>query len=867
MTDVSVVAAAVGGAPPGSTRRPASFLESSGEMARLIRDFDWSKGPLGPIEGWPQSLRTVVRLLLNSHHPMYVFWGPDHICLWNDAYTASIGPERHPVSLGRPGKEVWCEIWEIIGPQIDHVMAGRGATWNVNQLVPITRHGRRDEVYWTYGYSPIDDDASPDGVGGVLVVCNETTDQVMAERRLAEQALTRGEERDRLARLFEQAPSFMALLTGPDHRYALVNQAYKTLLGDRDFLGKTVAEVVPEAVGQGYISLLDRVFRSGESHKDAASRLELQGRAGQAVEHFIDFIYEPVRDETGVVVGIFVEGFDTTARTLAERELERAGRLLRSVIETSPGAIYFKDREGRMRLANAAVLNLIGKPWDEVDGKTDEEFLDDPAEGRAIMENDRRILAGRTTQQLEERAGTVDGCPRLFLSTKSPLLGDDGEVLGLVGVSIDITSRKRLETQLHELNANLEAQVLQRTAALEEAAQALRQSQKMEAIGQLTGGIAHDFNNMLQGVIGGISLAKRRIMSNQPEQADRYLDGAADAAARAAALTARLLAFGRRQSLDARPVDLEQLLRSMAELIARTTGPSIDVELQLKSGCRPVLVDRNQLESALLNLCINARDAMPSGGRLVIGLDQTRIDATQAAQWGRSAAGDYVCISVADTGVGMGADVLAHAFEPFFTTKAEGQGTGLGLSQIYGFVRQSHGGVRLDSAPGQGAMARIFLPACPADAAEAAPPPCPGPFPGAPAPKTWRILLVEDEESIRGPSSDALRELGYEVEVAVDGGEALGILGASDAPAFDLLLTDVGLPGGINGRQLAEAARERTPHIPVLLITGYGGDAIVGRARLEPGMEILAKPFDLGVLATRVRRILDRESAVVGSRT
>ena len=846
------------GMPSRSATSPARFLAGTGEMAKRIQAFDWSSTPVGPIEAWPQSLRTVVRLLLNSHHPMYVFWGPDLICLWNDAYAATLGPERHPASLGQPGREVWDEIWPIIGPQIELVMAGDGATWHENQLVPTTRNGRREDIYWTYGYSPIDEEGAPNGVGGVLVVCNETTEQVLAARRLAEQAFARTAERDRLASLFEQAPSFMTLLSGPEHRVELVNQAYITLLQGRDLLGQTIAEAIPEAASQGYVALLDQVYRSGQEFKTRGARFEVTTPGGEAVERFVDFIFQPIMDDAGAVTGIFVVGSDTTDRTLAERELGRTEGLLRSLIETAPGVFYFKDLQGRMLLANGATLELVGKPWSQIEGRTDLEFLEDKDQARAVMDNDRAVIDSGRTQQLEEFVGVLDGQPRLFLSTKTPLRDDLGDIVGLVGVSVDITARKRLETELQRLNVNLEAEVESRTRALEEAAHALRQSQKMEAIGQLTGGIAHDFNNMLQGVVGGISLARRRLDSGRAQEADKYLNGASEAAGRAAALTARLLAFGRRQTLDARPIDVAQLLRGMADLINRAAGPEIGIELRLPDEPWLALVDRNQLENAILNLCINARDAMPTGGRIIIEATHVALDEQATAQSQGAKAGDYVCLSVSDTGVGMSPDVMAHAFEPFFTTKPEGQGTGLGLSQIYGFVRQSRGIVRLESVVGQGTTLRMYLPrhegvADEAGSAGAAPVP---PLASAQAPR--RILFVDDEASVLAPSSDALRELGYDVVTAVDGGQALEILNSGAGGPPDLLLTDVGLPGGLNGRQLADAARQRFPHLPVLLITGYGGDALDGRTRLEPGMEVLGKPFDLEVLAARVRAILAR---------
>jgi PAS domain-containing protein len=248
----------------GNAAAASDFLLGGGEMGALMRAHDWSLSSLGSPGGWPQPLRTVVRLMLNTGHPMYVWWGPELACLYNDAYRESIGPERHPGSLGRPAREVWNEIWDIIGPQIDQVMSGRGATWHVDRLVPITRHGRLDEVYWTYSYSPIDDETAPRGIGGVLVVCSETTRQVLAARQLAA-------ERDRLTQLFEQAPTFMALLHGPSHSIELANPGYMQLVGrHRPIIGKTVAEALPEAVAQGHVDLLDRVFESGQAMWRAA---------------------------------------------------------------------------------------------------------------------------------------------------------------------------------------------------------------------------------------------------------------------------------------------------------------------------------------------------------------------------------------------------------------------------------------------------------------------------------------------------------------------------------------------------------------------------------------------------------------------
>ncbi len=288
---------------------PLNFLAGGGEMGARMRIRDWSLTPVGPPENWPQSLKTSVRLLLSTGHPMFIWWGPRLIQFYNDAYRQSIGPERHPSALGQEGRACWDEIWPIIGPQIEQVMSGRGSTWHENALVPITRNGQREDVYWTYSYSPIDDPASPTGVGGVLVVCTETTAAVLAQRKLAF-------EREQFAQLFEQAPVFMARLSGADHRFELANPAYLTLVGQRDVIGKSVAEVLPEAAGQGYVELLDQVYRTGRALSFGGSKYAYQEAPdGPVVERLLDFVYQPIKTADGTTTGVFVVGVDMTGRT------------------------------------------------------------------------------------------------------------------------------------------------------------------------------------------------------------------------------------------------------------------------------------------------------------------------------------------------------------------------------------------------------------------------------------------------------------------------------------------------------------------------------------------------------------------------
>ncbi len=416
----------------------------------------------------------------------------------------------------------------------------------------------------------------------------------------------------------------------------------------------------------------------------------------------------------------------------------------------------------------------------------------------------------------------------------------------------DITARKRAEQALHHLNETLEARV---AAAIEErnkAEEALRQSQKMEAVGQLTGGIAHDFNNLLTGILGAMELMQARLRQGRLSEIDRYVAAAQGAAKRAAALTHRLLAFSRRQTLDPRPTNVNRLVTGMEELVRRTVGPSITLEVVTMPGLWTALIDASQLESALLNLCINARDAMPNGGRITIETANKWLD-DRGARERDLTPGQYLSLCVTDTGVGMTPDVIARAFDPFFTTKPMGQGTGLGLSMVYGFARQSGGQVRIYSEIGQGTTMCLYFPRHYGEEGEVT-----TDLESARATRTQSgktVLVVDDEPTVRVLVVEVLEDLGFTVLEAGDGAAGLRIL-QSGTP-IDLLISDVGLPGGLNGRQLADAARTIRPDLQVLFITGYAENAIIGNGQLAPGMRILTKPFVVETFAARVLEMTD----------
>lgn len=429
-------------------------------------------------------------------------------------------------------------------------------------------------------------------------------------------------------------------------------------------------------------------------------------------------------------------------------------------------------------------------------------------------------------------------------------------VLGLLALR---TAQRRISeaVESREALAQANASLLAEAEAREAAQAQLRQVQKMETIGQLTGGIAHDFNNMLAIVIGSLDMVRLRLGDQGDSRVVKGIDNATEGAQRAAQLTARLLAFSRQQPLDPQPTDVNKLVGGMSELLRRTIGEDVRVEAVLAGGLWRASIDANQLENAIINLCVNARDAMPGGGRLTIETGNAHLDDAYAAAHAEVTAGQYIMVSVTDSGTGMPPDVVERAFEPFFTTKGVGKGTGLGLSQVFGFVKQSRGHVKIYSEPGEGTVIKIYLPRhYGAEAASGYAVPAPDRLPRAQGEEI--ILVVEDEDRVRHMSVDSLRELGYTIVQASDGEQALEMLAIQ--PRIDMLFTDIVMPG-INGRILADRASAQRPGLKILYTTGYTRNAIVHNGMLDPGLAFLAKPFTLDQLAIKVRQVLDGDNA------
>jgi PAS domain S-box-containing protein len=511
----------------------------------------------------------------------------------------------------------------------------------------------------------------------------------------------------------------------------------------------------------------------------------------------------------------------------------------RHLIEILPAAVYVCDADAVIVAFNQRAAELWGRTPRV--GQTDEKFCGSfklhRTDGTFLPHNEtpmERVL--RTGQPANDQEVTIerpDGSRVPVLINIAPIFDEDGKQKGAVNCFQDLSARKRSEEE---------------RAALDDT---LRQSQKMEAVGQLTGGLAHDFNNLLVGISGNLELMQVRIGQGKTNDLARYITAAQDASRRAAALTHRLLAFSRRQTLDTKTTDINRLVVGLQELVRHTVGPEIAVEIVPAVGLWNTFIDPNQLENALLNLCINARDAMPNGGKLTIETTNNVFDA-RAARAQDIPAGDYISLSVSDNGVGMTAEVAARAFEPFYTTKSIGMGTGLGLSMVFGLTRQSGGKARIYSEPGQGTVVCLYLPRKIAIEELIDAPTTVAELPRAE--KGATVLVVDDETAIRLLVAEVLEDMGY---IAVQAGDATaGLQVLLSKARIDLLITDVGLPGEMNGRQFATAARKCRPDLKVLFITGCGATAVMSHGHLAPGMHVMTKPFALDALASRINGLI-----------
>jgi PAS domain S-box-containing protein len=829
---------------PETADRDLPFLRDGGEMGERIRRFNWAASPLGDPAGWPQALKTAVGILLGSKFPMFIAWGRELRFLYNDAYSEVLGG-KHPAALGHAFEDVWAEIWTDIRPIAERAVAGEGSFYE-NLPLTMTRKGYRELTYFTFSYSPLRDEG---GAGGMICTCIETTETVLAQRR-------RIDEAQRLKRLFDHAPGFMAVLRGPDHVFEMMNASYQQLVGHRDLVGRTVREALPEVAGQGFFELLSQVYQSGEAFTGRSVTIQLQREPGApAEERLVDFVYQPIVGDDGEVNAIFAEGYDVTERHLAETALRESEERFRLIADSAPIPMWVTKLDRKRGFVNIAYAEFLGVPIGEAmefDWRT-RIHPDDIA--RVVEES----LAGEATLQrfaLEARYLRGDGEWRWLRSISQPRWGANGEHVGFIGVATDVTDARQAEAALREVNETLERRVAERTADLSaaldrlqaevgerlRAEEALRQAQKMEAVGQLTGGIAHDFNNLLTPIMGGLELIASKV---EDARLKRIAETALESSRRGAKLTGQLLAFSRTQRISIAPVEVNGLIDNMRTLIRHSIGGSIAIETVLEPGAGHALCDSNQLENAVLNLAINARDAMPGGGSLTVSTGRVALGAEADHR-----AGEFVRIAVSDTGEGMPPEVAARATEPFFSTKPLGKGTGLGLAQVYGIVRQSGGTLRIDSEVGRGTTVEILLPAAaaPADVGEGSAEDGAG-APVQPHAGGATVLVVDDDPDVRAFLASSLEGLGHKVIAAASGADALIAL---EGCRPDLALVDYAMPG-MHGADLARAALEMQPDLPIVFATGYAESEQLDAA-LGCGAPVLRKPFSVADLAEAVSR-------------
>jgi PAS domain S-box-containing protein len=628
--------------------------------------------------------------------------------------------------------------------------------------------------------------------------------------------------------LVQSVTDYAIYMLDPDGRVSSWNA------GARRFKGYEADEIV----GQHFSRFYTPEERAREIPRIALETAEREGRfeaegwrvRKDGTRFWANVVIDPIRDPAGTLVGFAKVTRDLTDRRAAEEELRRSEERFRLLVQSvTDYAIYMLDPDGLVSSWNAGAERFKGYSADEIMGQHFSRFY---------TEEDREAGIPRIALDTARREGRFeaegwrvrnDGSRFWASVIIDPIRNEGGDLVGFAKVTRDLTEKRAIEDQL-------------------------RQSQKMEAVGQLTGGLAHDFNNLLTGISGSLEMMQVRMAQGRTAEFDRYFVAAQGAVKRATALTHRLLAFSRRQTLDPKPTNINRLLSGLEELIRRTVGPSVDVEVVGASGLWTTLIDPNQLENAVLNLCINARDAMPDGGKLTIEASNKWLD-ERAARQQDLPVGQYVSVCVTDTGTGIPPDIIAKVFDPFFTTKPLGEGTGLGLSMIYGFARQSGGQVRIYSEVGQGTTMCLYLPRHSDDALPEDEPLLPTSI--EPAGDGEVVLVIDDEPTIRMLVAEVLAESGYAVIEAADGPAGLKVLESN--ARIDLLITDVGLPGGLNGRQVADAARRTRPALKVLFITGYAENAVISRGRLDNGMFVMTKPFQMEMLAERIRDILKHQ--------
>ena len=765
---------------------------------------------LPALEGTAVAARAQVQEAIDALSEGFLFFdAEERMVLCNRTYREYFTPSSKQLVTGMSFEE-WARIVAFSGQVAG--AAGREEAWIAQRLEDFRNPGETKE--YDFGGRKIQIREYKTASGGTAGLRTDVTLLRESERRAAE-------ARELLMDAIESSPDGIGIYDSDD-RLVVFNQKFRgDMLSDiADLIEPGVAyeTLLRAAVDRDLVEVPD-----GEVEKYIAERMahhrDGDGNREVALKNDRWLLARERRMRGGGIIGIRA---DITEMKRAETALRESEELLRAVVDNSTSALLLKDTEGRFRLMNRKFEEWYGFNGEAI-GKTAHDMQPGSLADEFVAQ-DEQVLATGEPLEHEFDATFTDGTVHQVRMTKFPVRDSAGRVIGVGAIGSDVTEQRRTEEQL-------------------------RQAQKMEAVGQLTGGVAHDFNNLLAVIQGNLELLEDMIGVNT-----ELLDPVAratKASRRAADLTQRLLAFSRKQTLQPRFLDLSVLVAGMGELLRRTLGETIEVVAASAGGLWRCEVDPSQLENALLNLAINARDAMPAGGKLTIETGNARLDDDYAAAQAEVEPGQYVLLAVSDTGTGMSPEMAERAFDPFFTTKEVGKGSGLGLSMIYGFVKQSGGHVRIYSEEGEGTTVKIYLPRA---THEVAPEPAAEAKPKAPEGRGEIVLVVEDDPEVRTLTIVLLQNLGYATLDAQSGLDALAI--SERARGIDLLLTDVVLPGGMNGRDLATEILSRRPGLPVLYMSGYTQDAVVHHGRLDEGVELLHKPFRKHELAAKVRHAL-----------
>jgi PAS domain S-box-containing protein len=801
------------------TVRALAYLP--GEMARRIREMDWSATPLGSSETWPQSLKLSIAMILASGFPMAIRWGPELVLIYNDAYRPILR-DKHPEALGRSLREVWWEIYPELGPLNEAILRGeRKAFFAEDHPWAVRRQGAIvEDARFTISYSPIPDEASPKGIGGILTTCVETTARVRKEEalrllndRLEAEIAQRVRERDRIWQVSED----LLGVSNFEGYFTSVNPAWTALLGWSE-----------DEIKRMHVSELrhpDDAAHSMAGRRRLADgvptvRLENRFRHKDGSWRWLAWTLT-VENEV-----IYLIGRHVTAEKLAAEALRESERQFRLFSEAATDhALIRLDARGVVSGWNAGAQRIEGYAEAEIVGHHFSRFY--TAADRAAGAPERALAAAATSGTYEHDGWRVRKNGSLFLAAVviDAIRDEEGRLIGFANIMRDVTER-------HEARAKLQR-----------AQDQLAQSQKMEALGQLTGGIAHDFNNMLMVVSGNAQILKERLSDTRNL---RSVEAIELAAARGERLTRQLLAFSRRQALNPMVVSLRQRLAEFRDLLVSSARGDIALVIDIGRSIWPVAVDVHELELALINLVVNARDAMPDGGTIVITAKNIRLPPEDTPDAIR---GEFVALTITDTGCGIADDILPKVFEPFFTTKQLDKGTGLGLSQVYGLTRQSGGTVTIASKLGNGTAVTLYLPRSHRPLSER------GVTEGDTPRGGEKVLLVEDNPEVQETAGMLLDQLGYRVFRAQSAAAALQLLQSGEA--VDLVFSDIIMPGELDGMALARQVKEEYPDVAVLLTSGY---AKAANAQ-EAGFPILRKPYKLATLARAIRDALDAEPA------